>query len=419
MKLPFTGPYWRNLGETWLHTTTREGKVLGAAIVVSASISSASLDIPVFHLLCILSAFAVVVYGVARLRRPRLRLRGGVPEKAVSGEVLMVAHTVVNNGKQTAYDVSAGFLQLPDEVESTGVEELAPVLEPGGSTVVTSMLRPQRRGLYALPEPRAYSTFPFHIYRVRAPRDRRKPESTPLLVYPRFHPLLGIDVPVSARYQPGGIALSSNVGESPEYIGNRPYRSGDSRRHLDFRAWARLAQPVVREYQEEYYCRVALVLDTFIPGKKQPPPAGFPTLEAAVSLTAAVADAMARGEYIIDLFAAGPTLHVFRAGRHTAHFENVLEILACVDACRTNPFDVVTPAITDELANISTVICVLLDWDASREALVRAAVDCGCSTKVIVLRDGEPTEPFDQLAEECRITQLAPGDVLNGRVEAL
>lgn len=419
MKVPFTGPFWRNLGEAWLHTTTRDGKMLAAAIVVSASISSASLDIPVFHLLCVLSGFAVVVYGVARLRRPHLSLRGPVPEKAVSGEILTITHTICNVGKRPAYDVTAGFLHLPDEVESVGVEELAPTLEPGAVTTVASSLRPQRRGLYALPEPRAYSTFPFNIYRVRAPRDRRKPESSPLLVYPRFHPLMGIDVPVSARYQPGGIALSSNIGESPEYIGNRPYRSGDSPRHLDFRAWARLAQPVVREYQEEYYCRVALVLDTYIPGKKVPPPEGFPALESAVSLTAAVADAMARGEYIIDLFAAGPTLHVFRAGRHTAHFDNVLEILACVDACRTNPFDVVTPAITDELANISTVICVLLDWDPSRESLVRAAVDCGCSTKVIVLRDGEPSTPFDHLAEECRITHLAPADVLDGRVEAL
>jgi uncharacterized protein (DUF58 family) len=419
MRLPFSRPFWRNLAEVWLSTTTRDGKVLAAAIVVSASISSASLDIPVFHLLCALCAFAVVVYAAARLRRPRLRLTGAVPAKAVAGEPLTIAHTITNDGVRAAYDLSAGILHLPDEIESVDGEQLVPVLGPAESTAVMSTLRPLRRGLYALPEPRAFSTFPFNLYRIRAPRDPGKPPSTPLLVYPRFRPLSGIDVPVSARYQPGGIALSSNVGESPEYIGNRPYRSGDSPRHLDFRAWARLAQPVVREYQEEYYCRVALVLDTYIPGKHKPPPEGFPSLEAAVSLTASVADAMARGEYIIDLFAAGPTLHVFRAGRHTAHFENVLEILACVDACRNSPFDVVTPAIADELANISTVICVLLDWDSSREALVRAAVDCGCSTKVIVLRDGDPTVPFDDLAEECRITHYAPRDVLEGRIESL
>ena len=419
MRVPFSRPFWRNLGEAWITTTTRNGKMLAGAIVVSASVSSASLDIPVFHLLCALCALAIVVCGAARLCRPQVRLKGSVPEKAVTGEPLTLFHALRNTGKRNAYDVTAGILQLPEEIELVEGEQLVPVLAPQESETVTTTLRPLMRGLYPLPQPRAFSTFPFNLYRMRAPRERAKPFSTPLLVYPHFHPLSGIDVPVSARYQPGGIALSSNVGESPEYIGNRPYRAGDSPRHLDFRAWARLAQPVVREYQEEYYCRIALVLDTFVPGKRKPPPQGFPDMEAAVSLTASVADAMARGEYIIDIFAAGPTLHVFRAGRHTAHFDNVLEILACVDVCRTNPFEVVTPALTDELASISTVICVLLDWDASREALVRAAADCGCSTKVVVLRDGETTASFAHLADECRITQHRPEDVTLGRVESL
>ncbi len=419
MRIPFSRPFWRNVVEAWYTTTTRDGKILAAAIIVCGSISSSSLDIPAFNLLSGLCTFAIVVYGAARLCRPRVQREGPVPDKAVAGARLAFSHTLVNGSKRNAYDVTAGFLLLPDEIESVDEAPLIPVLGPEGSATLTSTLRPLRRGLYPLPAPRVYSTFPFNVYRVRAPRDRARPPSTPLLVYPHFHALSGIDVPVSARYQPGGIALSSNVGESPEYVGNRPYRPGDSRRHLDFRAWARLAQPVVREYQEEYYCRIALVLDTFVPGARKPPAQGFPDLEAAVSLTAAVADAMARGEYIIDIFAAGPALHVFRAGRHTAQFDSVLEILACVDACRTNPFEVVTPALTDELANVSTVICMLLDWDASREALVRAAADCGCSVKVIVLRDGETSASFAHLADECRITQYRPDNVTSGKIESL
>ena len=74
-----------------------------------------------------------------------------------------------------------------------------------------------------------------------------------------------MDLDVGKRYQPGGIALTSHIGESPEYIGNRDYRPGDSLRRIDPRAWARLATPIVREYSEEYYCRIALVLDTYVP----------------------------------------------------------------------------------------------------------------------------------------------------------
>jgi len=211
--------------------------------------------------------------------------------------------------------------------------------------------------------------------------------------------------------------LTSSIGESPEYIGNREYVPGDSARRIDYRSWARLAKPVVREYQEEYYCRVALVLDTFVPRGRKARREGFPDLEAAISLSASVADALSRGEYLIDLFAAGPELYVFRAGRHTAHFENILEIVACVDACRDNPFDTVAPALVDELTNISTVIGVLLDWDASRRQLVRTAVEMGCSVKILIVRDGETTEPID--FDEGSVVQLSIAQIRDGGLDVL
>jgi len=245
---------------------------------------------------------------------------------------------------------------------------------------------------------------------IKNSRCRREPGT--LLVQPFFHPLEGIDVPVRPRYQPGGIALTSRVGESPEYIGNREYRPGDSVRHMDHRAWARLTKPAVREYQEEYYCRLALVLDTYVPGVRPQPRRGYPAFEAAVSLAASVADALANGEYIIDIFAAGPELYVFRAGRHTAHLENVMEILACVEACRSNPFEVVTPALYDELQQMSTVIAVLLDWDEDRKNLIRAAQEAGCQVKVLVVHDGPTTEPVEFV--DCAATQLSPSRIHEG-----
>src|SRR5690606_31114912 len=100
----------------------------------------------------------------------------------------------------------------------------------------------------------------------------------PIIILPSFEPLAGLTLPVGTRYQPGGIALTSHVGESPEYIGNREYVPGEPIRRLDFRAWARTGRPVVREYQEEYYCRVALILDTWIAPGRKAGPAGFAEL---------------------------------------------------------------------------------------------------------------------------------------------
>ncbi|TWU43810.1 hypothetical protein Q31b_13420 [Novipirellula aureliae] len=216
--------------------------------------------------------------------------------------------------------------------------------------------------------------------------------------------------------------MTSDIGESPEYIGNREYVAGDSARRIDYRSWARLGRPIVREYQEEYYCRVALVLDTFVDARSKRRFANASRdvdceFEAAVSLSASIADALSRGEYLLDLFAAGPELYVFRAGRHTAHLENVLEILACVDACPKNPFEKVSPAISEELNNISTVIGVFLDWDASRAQLARTAAERGCRVVIYVVRDGETSEPIE--FDEGRVIQIQTDAIRSGGIESL
>ncbi len=403
----------------WTFKATPAGRMLVGSIVVSATVSVVSLDVPSYFLFCGLWGLAAVAYIFNWFLRPHVRMGGQFPDKLVAGQPGAAHFRLTNVGKRTAHDVSVGFFGLPPELSEIGPSPVA-CIEPGESQSIPVTLQGSRRGVYALPQPRAFTTFPLNLTRakVKLLNGTNSRDAGALLVLPSFQPLAGIDVPVNERHQPGGIALSSHIGQSPEYIGNREYRPGDPPRRLDHRAWARVAQPVVKEYQEEYYCRIALVLDTFLPGRRKPGKKGFRNMEAAVSLSASIADALARGEYIIDIFAAGPELYVFRAGRHTTHFDNVLEILACVDACRRNPFEVVTPALADELGNISTLIAVLLDWDEPREGLVRAAAEAGCSIKTLIVRDGDTTKPYAGVAGEYAIAQIAPADV-EGGVEEL
>jgi len=406
----------------WLfYKTTARGKVYAACLFIVAGGSMLSLEVPLYQLLFALAMPAFLAFGYALAMRPRVHLDARLPEKAVAGQAVTAHLTLTNLSPICGRDIQAEPAAAVPYLEQTPAAP--PMLLAPGATVHTRLtVLPRKRGLYPWPAMRVFSLFPFGLFRTAVRGGANTPRQAGngmLLVYPRFTPLAGIDVPINARYQPGGIALSSQVGESPEYVGNREYRPGDSTRHLHHRSWARLGKPVVKEYQEEYYCRVALVLDTFVPAPRKPGPDGFPELEAAVSLSAAVADALGRGEYLIDIFAAGPELYVFRAGRHTAHFDNVLEILSCVDACRRNPFERVAPALADELANISSVICVLLDWDAGRERLMHAAAEAGCSTKVIIVRDGPTTLPWRDTGHGGRFAQYTPAAVQAGKVETL
>ncbi|NUM56648.1 MAG: DUF58 domain-containing protein [Candidatus Hydrogenedentes bacterium] len=376
-----------------------------------------TLELPIFYTLCSLFALGFTALVVNSALRPRLTISGSFPQLACAGQAVTGWFRVGNTGRWSILELDASLIGIGRSLRVIDSRGARTQLAPGAHASLPITIMPNRRGLYRLPPVRVFTTFPFSICR----SGRSAPLGGPLLVAPRFHPLASIDVPASRRHQPGGISLTSDVGESPEYIGNREYRAGDPPRRIDFRSWARLARPVVREYQEEFYCRIALVLDTYVPGRRWRPATGFPEFEAAVSMAAAIADALARGEYLIDIFAAGPELYVFRSGRSIAHFENVLEILACVDECRTNPFDTIAPALTDELARISTVICVFLDWDETRERLVRAAVDSGCAVKVIIVRDSATTAPISRADAIANTPALvfSSADVTAGAIDSL
>jgi uncharacterized protein (DUF58 family) len=407
---PFTFRFIRWLWRQWRYEVTPAGKALIAGTMF-AVVGTVSVQPPVYQFFCALFVLLAVTNGAGMLMRPRVRLSGGLPLKSVAGQRVSGRFEIENTSRLPAYDVGLGFYGLPRSLLHVDDELSVSSVAAGASASLPVTILPRRRGFFELPPLRAYSMFPFGMARY----GKSQMEMGALLVLPDFHPLSEIDIPVGSRYQPGGITLTSNVGESPEYIGNREYKPGDSPRRVDFRSWARLAKPVVKEYQEEYFVRVALIVDTFVPRFQVPsPPEGFPELEAAVSLTAAIANALAGGEYVLDIFAAGPELYVFRTGRHTAPFENVLEILACLDACRTNPFETIGPALAEEIGRISTAVCLFLDWNESRRQLVRSIQDAGCRAKTIVIHEGPTSEPIDG-----EVLLLTPNQIRSGKVDAL
>jgi uncharacterized protein (DUF58 family) len=87
--------------------------------------------------------------------------------------------------------------------------------------------------------------------------------SANLLILPKRYPLPLIALPGTMKYQQGGVALASNVGQSDEFVALRDYRQGDPLRHIHWRSWARASKPVVKEFEDEFFVRHALVLDTF------------------------------------------------------------------------------------------------------------------------------------------------------------
>ena len=69
--------------------------------------------------------------------------------------------------------------------------------------------------------------------------------------------------PAASRSRPRSATRSSSWARAST-------GEGDPLRKIHWRSWARRGKPVVKEYQEEYFSRIALVLDTFLPRRPAP-----------------------------------------------------------------------------------------------------------------------------------------------------
>ena len=374
-----------------------------------------SLSMPV-HLLAfaIGGIFAVdCLLGLALSSRFWVECR--MPARIVAGGTAPVEYRVVNRGRTFGFDVAVDTLPFPRGLHLAGGRASVGALGPGEAFRSSAQIRARRRGEYILPAVRASSGFPFYLWQwgttCGAPRR--------LLVYPRFTPLVRLDLPVGRRYQPGGISLSSNVGESMEFLGCRDFRDGDDPRRIHWRSWARVGSPVVKEFREEYLRRAAVVLDTAVPrllGALVPPLPGEAELfEAAVSITAAAADYLARREFVVDLFAAGPEIYRFQGGRSLAYLEHMLDILACLKPHPSEPFKDLVPVLVEEIRRFSGAILFLVSWnDLRRELLARLAAAGVLAKAFLVARPGRV--PAD-LPEE--VIVLRDADIAAGRVQTL
>ena len=367
---------------------TRVGHYFLAATVFFMAFGSLSLDQQWY--VAFTYAFGLWAVAVAAMfrQRPHAGLRATHAGRVGAGETLPVEIEMEARGRR-----GIGWTVLPDrlppEVDAVPPEGVGlPVLASGETAQVRLGLFCRRRGAYRLRGFRVETAFPLGLMVAQ----QVFPEERSLLVYPKFAPLARLDVPASRRYQPGEVALASHLGDSLEFIGSRDYREGDPIRSIDWRATARLNRPVVREYREEYLLRAAVILDTHAP----PPAPGLPpppAFEQAVSMAAAVSDYMARSEYLVDLFAAGPKLHRLTTGLGTAFLDDILDLLACVDASDEEEFEALEQALLEYLSQITLVVCLLLDWDAVRQGFVERLRAQGAGVKVLIVRDRPCTLP--------------------------
>ncbi|MBI3875637.1 MAG: DUF58 domain-containing protein [Verrucomicrobia bacterium] len=230
-------------------------------------------------------------------------------------------------------------------VRARAEERSAPVLTPHSTTKMTLELIPTRRGVLRFEAITIACPDPFGLFRSL------------------------VDVP-----SPQSVLM--------EFISLRDYRPGDPMRRIHWRSWAKMGRPIVKEFQDEFFVRHALVLDTFAPADAETQESVF---EEAVSLAASFACALDTQESLLDLLFVGPQAYCFTAGRGVAHKEQMLEVLASVNVCRERQFYSLVRLVVEQLPFVDGCICILISWDMQRQMFIRQLRERGTPVRVFVI----------------------------------
>jgi uncharacterized protein (DUF58 family) len=357
---------------------SREGRALlgvaCATALFSADLGHSQAHVLVFSTIALLIA-ALVFTPAFRLKNVTAHI--AVPRRVTVGDEIAITVTLHNAGQneQRAVRWEAPF--LPWDGSFRG--QASPVVNLPAGGRASSVIRAcfVARGQHQLDPFRAVALLPLRLSQgapLRTPSAR-------FIVVPRVARVLSVTMPKNRRHQPGGVARASRTGDATDLLGVRPYRPGDPMRDLHARSWARHGSPMVREYQEEYFTRFGIVLDT------DGGVASRQHLEGALSLTAGIIACLCRGEALVDVLVTGEHVAKLALGRSLGALDQALDLLAVMRPQPGFASERALAHLTPHLERLSSIVFVALAWDDVRAAFVAAIRARGVACVVLIVGD--------------------------------
>ena len=422
---------------------TDAGRLLLTGVVATAVLGFDTSSTLIYQLFVFLSVLFVLSMTFAPFFRPLLEVRRTLPRFATVGEPLhhelilrnrsgkilrrltimedladprptleeFLAAREPGERRRNWFDRKVGFYRFVWlilrkrglHVEKGRLEQLP----PGQQTTIKMTATPSRRGVVRFVGVTVARTDPLNLFhgfhRCELPQS--------LLILPRRYRIPGhFRLSGGRQHQPGGESLAASVGESEEFVSLRDYRSGDPLRRMHWPSLAKCGKPVIKEFQEEYFTRFGLILDTFAVESD----AAF---EEAVSIASSFAVTLERGDALLDLMFVGPRAFRFTAGRGLAHGEQMLEILASVEARKEGAFVELTALVLSHAAALSGLLLVLIAWDGERQELVRRLTALSIPVHVFLVTESPAPASLDRTplgAHPQRLHLLEAGSIQQG-----
>jgi uncharacterized protein (DUF58 family) len=301
------------------------------------------------------------------------------------------------------FDREIGYFRwrwlIERRIPQDATEAPLPALAPGQTQSLRLAFTPRRRGRIELAGLNVARVDPLGLVRGLS----RVPLEARVVALPKRYRIPGLALPGARKFQQGGVSLSASIGDSEEFLSLRDYRPGDPLQRVHWKSFARTGKPIVKEYQDEFFERHALVLDT---GTRAGEDAAF---EDAVAVAASFVYTIDTQECLLDLLFVGGAVKTYTTGRGQSHAEHMLEVLAGVQPSPPEEFATLASAVLARRATLSSVIAVLLAWDEPRRQFVREVRARGLEVRALLVCGPDETPPV-----EPGLLVLRPGAIESG-----
>ena len=396
------------------HTTLRFYLVIFAGVMPTVFLMTTGFDTPGFQLGFAYAALILAGTLAGLAARPRLAVACEMPARVECGSVFSIRYHVRNTGRRTARDLTVEALIYNDYLQFRLRRPTLQRLAPGASETLAGGGRALARGIYTLPGLRWDSAFPLGFWRWGGTdRSERR-----LFIYPRYTRLDALDLPLGPRRRNELSASAEPTREAFEFAGCREYRDGDALRHVHPRSSARIGAPVVKEFQAAGRSRTALLVETrphqrlrnlrLLMRTRD-------TFEAALSLCAAIVEALSRSDRILELLIAGPEIHRFVSAGRVGYLEDVLDLLAGIEPAASDPLELLGPLLIEEIRSIESVCLVLTRWHDGWDRLVQELEAWNVGVKILLVTPAGRRVPGLPAGVQC----LGARAILNGEVTAV
>lgn len=367
-----------------------------------------------FYLFLFFIILIVLSFIISLMRSASCKVKRYLPSQALTGEELVYRAEVTNTGKRTLYsallhDDTPEMRPSRDEFLSTKEpgEELrniadrflkyyrwlwlikrkasydsAPVVLPelmsGETRTIELACTPLKRGKIQFPDTKLILPDALGLFQKVI---KLTPDTSSITVLPKRYKLPALTLEGISRNEMGGRSVSRATGQTDEVVGLREYRPGDPPKHIHWRSWAKTGKPIVREFEDVFFPRYGLVLDTACPYEKAE------RFEEAVSITTSFVRSVETKECLLDLIFLNQGAQVQTVGAGVAKSEEMLDLLATVDVDLEPDWQSLSKKVLSHADALSACIIIFTELDDERKKLIRQWRATGLNLLTIVIND--------------------------------